>query len=271
MENMKWITILNVIARGIFTVLIFVFVHKESDFLNVAIINSLGLIIAGIISLIIVFKNFKIKFILPKLENIKYQLKEGWHIFVSNITGNLYGQGTIVILGLVSNNEIVGYYSAAEKLMKAIASLTQPIAQALYPYLVRLKNIKENFKKIFSPSIIISFIITITTFSLSNFIVKILYGSKMIYSGYILKILSIVMFFTILNVIKQPYIYALKQDKLNSFMYIFVGLSFLPVCFILSKLYLAVGTAFSLMYVEILIFSIGLYIIKKGFKNTMSK
>jgi len=74
----EWITILNVIARGIFTVCIFIFIHSESDYLNVAIINSLGSIVAGIISLIIVFKNFKVKFVLPKFESIKYQLKEGW-------------------------------------------------------------------------------------------------------------------------------------------------------------------------------------------------
>jgi len=66
MEKMKWITILNVISRVIFTICIFIFIHNEADYINVALINSLGYLVAGIISLWVVFKNFKVKFILPK-------------------------------------------------------------------------------------------------------------------------------------------------------------------------------------------------------------
>jgi len=78
-------------------------------------INSLGYLVAGIISLRIVFKNFKVKFILPKLESIKYQLKEGWHLFTSNIAISLYTTSNTFILGLFTNNTIVGILFQAQR------------------------------------------------------------------------------------------------------------------------------------------------------------
>ena len=75
MERMKYITILNIIAKGIFTVCIFIFIRKMADYPYVPLINSMGFLVAGGLSLRIVSKDFGIKFILPSFEAIKHQLK----------------------------------------------------------------------------------------------------------------------------------------------------------------------------------------------------
>lgn len=51
---MKYITFLNIHAKLIFTVTIFVFIHKASDYIYVPLINSLGFIVAGILALWII-------------------------------------------------------------------------------------------------------------------------------------------------------------------------------------------------------------------------
>ena len=61
MEKMKYITVLTVIAKLIFTLSIFLFVTTEKDFIYVPLINSLGFIFVGIISLFIIFKDFDMK------------------------------------------------------------------------------------------------------------------------------------------------------------------------------------------------------------------
>ena len=182
MENMKWITILNVIARGIFTVLIFVFVHKESDYLNVAIINSLGSIIAGIISLIIVFKNFKVKFIFPKLESIKHQLKEGWHIFIAQVAISGYTYSRTFAVGLFTNNTITGYYAIAEKLMNVIQTFPLgSITQSLYPRISKIytenKQKAINLMKRFQKFTILVYLIWLPIiYFLSPLLIKIIAG-----------------------------------------------------------------------------------------------
>jgi len=60
MEKMKYITILNIVAKGIFTVCIFIFIRKMADYIYVPLINSMGFLAAGGLSLGTVFKNFGI-------------------------------------------------------------------------------------------------------------------------------------------------------------------------------------------------------------------
>ncbi|ACD67010.1 polysaccharide biosynthesis protein [Sulfurihydrogenibium sp. YO3AOP1] len=258
MEKMKYITFLNILAKVIFTVAIFVFVKEASDYLYVPLLNSLGFIIAGILGLWIVFRNFEAGFKFVSLKELKRQLKEGLYIFISEISGNIYGRGTIIIIGLVSNNTIVGYYSVAERVMKAVAGLSQPFAQALYPYVMRTKF--NSFKTVFKYSFIVSLFISIFLYLFSEIIIEFfkIHNKDAVLT---LKILSMTLFFTFLNVIKQPYIYACKMDKYNLQMYVFTGISFMPICIYLSLKLSLIGTALSLLYVEIMIFIIGLILI----------
>jgi PST family polysaccharide transporter len=258
MERMKYITFLNILAKVIFTVAIFIFVREASDYLYVPLLNSLGFIIAGILGLWIVFRDFEVSFKFVGLKELKRQLKEGWYIFISEISGNIYGRGTTIILGFVSNNTVVGYYSVAERVMKAIAGLSQPFAQALYPYVMRTKF--NSFKTVFKYSFIGSLFISIFLYLFSGIIMEFfkIHNKDAVLT---LKILSITLFFTFLNVIKQPYIYTCKMDKYNLKMYAFTGISFIPICIYLSLKLSLIGTALSLLYVEIMIFIIGLILI----------
>ena len=273
MENMKWITILNVIARGIFTVLIFVFVHKESDYLNVAIINSLGSIIAGIISLIIVFKNFKVKFIFPKLESIKNQLKEGWHIFISNIAISLYTVSNTFILGLFTNNTIVGYYSGAEKIIKAVQGLITPISQTIYPYLSKLATDSKEKALIFLKRLIklvgiITFIISLLIFILAGPIVNIILGSKYQESILPLRILSFIPFIVVLsNVFAIQGLYNFGKQAIVSKYVVIIALLHLAYLTFFIHLYQAIGVAISWTITEILITITSFYYFNKVIKQ----
>ena len=264
MEKMKYITFLNILAKLIFTVAIFVFVRKVSDYLYVPLINSLGFVMIGIFALWITFREFKIYLKLPSIAEIKDIFRKSWYIFLSNLSGNIYGQGTTFILGLVSSNFIVGYYSAAEKLVKAIASLSQPVAQSLYPYIVKLQmgDLFLNFRKVIVLSSVFAMLVTFLVFEKANSIICLLFGVGMKSSVIDLKILSIAMFFTMLNVVKQPYIYAIKRDRENFLMYLLIGLSFVPLCFFLSLYFKDIGTSISLIYVEVSVFIFGMFILK---------
>ncbi|MEK3992221.1 flippase [Robertmurraya sp. FSL R5-0851] len=134
-EQMKTISILNVISKGIFTVGIFIFVKDPSEYLLVPILNTLGSIAIGFIAIYIILTRYHIRFIRPSIPDIKNQLKEGWHIFVSNVVTSLYTTSNIFILGFFASNTIVGYYSSAEKVVKAVSSVISPLVQTIYPYL----------------------------------------------------------------------------------------------------------------------------------------
>ena len=183
MERMKYITILNIVAKGIFTICIFIFIRKMADYPYVPLINSMGFLVAGGLSLRIVSKDFGIKFILPSFEAIKHQLKEGWHVFISTVAISLYTVSNAFILGLFTNNTIVGYYSAAEKIVRAVQGLLTPVSQTVYPYISKLASESKERALSFIRKLVVfvgsgSFIISLLIFILAAPIVDIVLGSQ---------------------------------------------------------------------------------------------
>ncbi|WP_066055794.1 flippase [Robertmurraya korlensis] len=164
-EKMKIISILNVISKSIFTIGIFILVQEKADFLIVPILNSLGSITIGIVAIYIIIVKHQIKFIKPSKDDIVHQLKEGWHIFLSNVVTSLYTTSNIFILGFFASNTIVGYYSSAEKVVKAVASAVSPLIQTIYPFLSKaLQESRERAILILNKMFII---VTISMGSLS--------------------------------------------------------------------------------------------------------
>ena len=199
MEKMKYITILNIVAKGIFTISIFIFIREMADYVYVPLINSMSFIVAGGLSLGAVFKDFGINFKLPTLENIKHQLKEGWHIFISTAAISLYTTSNAFILGIFTNNTIVGYYSAAEKIVRAVRGLLTPISQTVYPYISKLASESKeralNFiRKLVKVLGAGTFILSLFLFVLAAPIVNIVLGKQYQPSIIVLQILAFLPF-----------------------------------------------------------------------------
>jgi PST family polysaccharide transporter len=116
------------IVVGIFTI-----VHQPEDYLLYAGLTSLGSIAAGLIGVGVALCMFKLRPVIPSWGEIWEALVEGWMLFLSTISISLYTVGNAFILGLLTNHTVVGYYSAAEKIVKAVLGLLGPISQAAYP------------------------------------------------------------------------------------------------------------------------------------------
>jgi polysaccharide transporter, PST family len=145
MEKMKYITIINVSTKIIFTLLIFIVIREQKDYLFVQVLTSTSFILSGIFSLIVAKKIFNISFFFPNKTIVKSQLKEGWYIFSSNLSISLFTTSTTFILGIFTNNTSVGFYAAADKIIHAIKGLNSPLSQSIYP--IVSKKIVENKKE----------------------------------------------------------------------------------------------------------------------------
>lgn len=208
MERMKYITYRNIIAKTIFTVSIFIFIRKPSDYIYVPLINSLGFLITGIFSIYSIFRDFDIKFILPTLEELKYQLKEGWYIFISGVSINLYTATNTFILGLFTTDTIVGYFAAGERIIKILVDSLVPFFDAVYPYISRIaKESKEKtvntLRKISLVSLSIYAVIFLFTFFFAKNIALILLGNKFSESIIIIRIMA-----PLIIIIPMAYIFA---------------------------------------------------------------
>jgi len=273
MEKMKYITFLNILSRLIFTVAIFVFVKKVEDYLYVSLLNSLGSIIAGLLALWIVFKDFGIEFRMPSLESIKYHLKEGWYIFISTVAISLYTTSNTFILGLFTNNTIVGYYSAAERIIKAVLGLLSPISQTLYPHISKLIKESEEtgikfIRKVTSLIGGLSFVLSLSVFIFADLIVKIILGSQYAESVVVLRILAFLPFIVGLsNVFGIQTMLTLSYKKEFSKILIFASIIDVTLAFIMVPVFKHIGISISVLLSEIFItVSMFLFLQNKGIK-----
>jgi len=181
MERMKYITYLNIVAKVIFTVAIFLFVKEQSDFYLVPLFTSLGFIVVGIWSLWIIRRVFDIRFEVQSFEILKYYFLDGWYLFKTRIFVSIYTVTNIFLLGLLTNNTVVGYYSIAEKIVNALGGLFIPANQAIYPFMSKLyKDSRVRFsiflKKISLVYIGISSILFMLLYLFSNTIIRLVNG-----------------------------------------------------------------------------------------------
>jgi PST family polysaccharide transporter len=264
-EEMKYITYLQILAKVIFTLLIFVVVTQQQDYYLVPIINSIGFLVAGLVSLYIVFTKYSMSFRWQSIEKLKYYFHDSYHIFISSIASNIYSSGTIIILGLVASKEMVGYYSMAEKLGSVFSGIAQSLSKTTFPYIANksIEYRKIFFKKLITYIAIINLFIFGFLFYFSNEILELVFNISNDTSDIIFKILIISAYFTFLNINLTPFIYANKQDKFLSKLLIYMGILFVPICYFSSLFYLAIGTAFTITIVEILLFFIVFYTLRK--------
>jgi len=204
-ERMKYITILNIISKVIFTICIFIVIRKSSDYLYVPLLNSLGYIIAGLLSLKIVFKNFYVVFLKLSLNSYIKQLKDGLYLFIGTIGVNFYKNNSVIILGLLTNNIIVGYFSIAKKIIDILNQIAVLISQVLFPYISKIINqdIEKSLrllKKIGAGIFTYTSFIGIIFLIFPGLIIKIVTGNSYYESILSLKIMAFVPLFIGANV-----------------------------------------------------------------------
>jgi len=182
MEKMKYITILTVISKLIFTLSIFIFVQNQEDFKIVPLLNSIGSIVTGFIALYIIRKDFKIIFKWQKVEVIKKYFQDGWHIFMQRFYVNLYSSTNIIILGLLTSDLIVGFYTIATRVIDIFRKLFKIVSNVYYPYFAKKfafnpKQSLNNLKKLSIIMFIISFSAMTFIFIFDEFIIKLIAGT----------------------------------------------------------------------------------------------
>ena len=198
LEYMRYTSILNIIGKIVFTVLIFIFIHDTTDYMLVPLINSLGYILVGILGIYIALTKFNIKITIPSIRDIKYHLREGWYVFISTIAINMYTTTNTFLLGLLTNNTLVGYYSIAERIILAVNGLVNPISQAWYPFISRTVKTDDKtrsiefIRKITKIMTLVGIVLSAGLFIFAKPIILLLFGQSYVNSVIILQIISIV-------------------------------------------------------------------------------
>ena len=195
-EDMKYITYVNLIAKGSFTFLIFIFVNNSDDYLYVPILNGLGYIIAGFFSLLLIYKKYNEKFMLYDFKTMWIYLKDSSDYFLSRLSVSMFTSSNVFVLGIFSSNSIVGYFSVAEKLYNGLRSLYGPISGTLYPYIAKERNI-HLYKKIFYSVVCFNIVTVILLWWFAPKVIELISGEYLEISISFFRILIVFAIFTV--------------------------------------------------------------------------
>lgn len=135
LERMKYMTIVNASSKILFTILIFVVVIRPEDYEYIMLLNSLGFLLAAILSMVLVRKQFKIRLPKPRMKEVFSELRESLSLCFSMIGIDLYRNMNVVVLNFFVSDAAMGVYALAERVIKAAQSFITPVSQALFPHM----------------------------------------------------------------------------------------------------------------------------------------
>ena len=192
--------------------------------------------------------------------------------FLSIIFINIYSSSNVFFLGLLTNNTIVGYFSAVKKIIDCINGLLTPITQAIYPYInSKIKTSKKEALLFIKKCTLILSVgtgcISIGLYIFSDVLVNIFLGKSFISSIGLLKVMAFLPLITLLSNMWGiqtliPFGYknvfskiVIKSAILNTLM-IFFWIHFLE----------AEGVAYSMLITELFVTSMCYYKVKTKIK-----
>lgn len=197
-QDMKFITIINVVSRLISFILIFTLVKNSEQLYLYCFLYSITIFISSIISNIIAYKKYDLKFKFSNLKSIKSEINDGKYLFASSAMSKIFGGFGITVLGIISTTTITGIYSAIYKIPYVLTMVFSPVSQAIYPYISYkfsggVSNGLKTIKKICIPILLLFCIPAIIVILFSKLVVNIIFGYE--YAMYSIIVIPLVLQF----------------------------------------------------------------------------
>ena len=210
-EKMRYITYLNIGIKVFFTLCVFVFIKTEEDFWIYPLLQSAGLIGAGLVGQLILVYKYRLRLIwLPK-RIIKKTIISNFPIFVNQFLPTLYNNTSLFLLGLFSAPVMVGVYNSILIVVNLAIALLEIISRVFFPFLNRRKAAFTNYKKIMLAMVSIMSICILAGHKLVFWYLNISYENAF----WVLLILVIGLFgYTLYNIFGLNYFIVHRQDKL---------------------------------------------------------
>ncbi|WP_303804523.1 oligosaccharide flippase family protein [Ruminococcus flavefaciens] len=150
MEDMSPITYRSVATKAISVLLTFVFLKKPEDYLWVPILQTVGNVVGLVWTQFDVKKRFGVSLFKPNFSHIMNSLKRSATFFLSRIANTIFTATNTIILDIIDPVGVsVGLYTASYKLVSTGQSAMSPIADSLYPYMIRNKDFRLMKKILF--------------------------------------------------------------------------------------------------------------------------
>lgn len=188
-EKMKIITIRTFIIKGAATLGTFIFIKESVDYWMIPLFVMLGNCVAVFAMFHDMSKTYQVKFQHVSFKFVKSLVKDSALFFISRAASTAYqAVNTIILSFIYGSSPLVGYYTSADKLISLGKTASGPIADSLYPYMIKQKNYRlvKKLMIIFMPIIVVGVGLV---FWLAEPICVLLFGAEYADAGNVLRCL----------------------------------------------------------------------------------
>lgn len=193
-EKMKYLTMIRTTAIVFYTTSIFLFIHGPSDYEKVVLLQSLGNIIAGCLSLYLLFVVNRVRLVTPRLQFMKITFVDSFPFFMSRVSVVFNNTMAKTISGIFLTMEAVAAFDLAQKIATAALIPTQMMNQAVYPHIAKTKSVSF-VRKYLKIDVLLSFCVALGVAIAAPLVVSIFAKGQLGDSVPILQILCLWVFF----------------------------------------------------------------------------
>lgn len=264
-EKMKYITLLNLCSKLLFTILVFVFIKEKNDYILQPLFISLGFVLAGLIAMYYILIKWKIRLKFVSFSSILNTIKASSDIFLNNLMPNLYASLATVLLGIFHGNKANGIYEAGVKFVNIFDQIAMIVSRVFFPYLSRNISKHSLYAKL---SIMLSLLLSCLLFLGAPFMIKLFFTPEFSDAIVILRLLSfLIVLLTIDRVYGINYLIVQGYDKQRRKICLISSLIGSVVAILLVYYFSCFGKAISLLFANGLMALLSLCYVKKITKH----
>ncbi|MBR8759093.1 flippase [Porphyromonas levii] len=242
-EKMRYITIVNVISKVVFTALIFLLIRQESDYVLHPALNAFGFLVAGVVSQVIILRKYKVYPVRFSWRDVKQTLRSGWDVFLSLIAPNLYTNMSTVFLQTFHGSTGAGLFSSGRTFVDISDQFAMVLSRVFFPFLSRRPDKHKVYKNI---SFMINVAMAITLFLSADLLINIFYTEEFRASANVLRIMAICpLFLYLMNAYGTNYLVVVGEDKLYRKIVMWCSILGLPVAYFFAKEFGYIGAAWT--------------------------
>ena len=186
-EKLKYTTIFNLLIKLIFTISVFIFIHKREDYLIQPLLTAIGYLLCGIGALYLIFKRWGYYLYKPQWTEILETVRSSTDVFINNLMPNLYNSFSVMLLGFFGGSTANGLYDGGNKFPTIFYNFQSVLSRAFYPFLSRRPDKHSLYAKLNVGSALIGALLLIVV---SPWVIKIMLGDEFENSVIVMQILS---------------------------------------------------------------------------------
>ena len=247
MEKMKYITILNVLSKAIFTILIFIVIREKDDYLWQPLLTAIGYCISGIISMYYIFKKFQIRIHKPSIYAIKNSIRSSYSMFLSLIIPNLYTNFSTILLRTTCGEVATGIFDAGKRFESIISQISEVLSRTFYPFLARRLDKHHIYTLI---QLFFSISGSLFLFFGANFLVDLFYTSEFNSATEVIRIFSVspIAIF-LMNTYGTNYLVLKGKEKIYRNIIIVCAIIGFILTLVLTPRYSYIGASITIVFV----------------------